>query len=713
MQTPEAEREPPGADSAVRSLAEELTRDFPNVHQMASNYIKGEIKSRTGIDVDPDKTYLHRFGSDGKYDGQAFTGFRHAGVPRRSLTLTETVLSNHFGKLNADHSYVLDGQAGVYSEGPSARNFGAHNEVKILPTTIRDIVWKSDFSTMAQRRFEDFWDKNLDRYRAAVKGSYLVSTVKQHDGKQLSDEGFQLAVDAAGMRSQDAANPSLADLQAAAPPRDPAIKISPLDIDGSTATDILQIERGGKKLLYVPGFEPPFHEFSNLPERYDWLRAQAGNDQRRSQLASHFSPSDGVDSSLKQLRDGTLSPLAINFAPSALGGAEVYRIKGDPFAYVAAAQKQRSLAHADTVTTSNWERIRDDALDIATTATGILAPIAVQSPPLRLIMAGLTAARLALATEKAVEGDTAEDRGDGRIQAAWAALDALTNFGVPKIGGDTAGAGSVAKEAEPGAPFFKPPRRVNGQIGYLSSPIDPPRLPEEPPVEGSGHWEHRRPSSEDIEQRLRLTESEAPVERPSGQDHPTGAGTADGRANARATINSKGLIEHTDFPILYRVDASPPDEIAVDGFFPSTDFQGVPPMLDGAPLITSETRAGADKVVSSLYSDSDRGHYYLYAFDADGLKAVSLLDNQRYEPIQLGRLLRRESVAGLRPIDLAEGAGEFAETHVESNVPVERIRLLETNDPHLQPRLQQALRNRAGQGKEGVPVTDFLPGGRA
>ncbi len=511
-------RESPGAAPAAQSLAQELKRDFPDLRQMASSYIKGEIKSRAGIDLDPDKTYLHRF-INAESDGRALTGWTHDGPPTRSQTLTDTVLSN-FGPHNRRQPGDLNALAGVYSEGPSAKHFGVHNEVRIRPSEIMDIVWDGDFSRTARRSLDTFWGKNQDRYRAAVKGAYLASAVKQRNDRKLSDEGFQLALEASGTGSANPAYAPLADLHAS-PPLRSDIRISALNINGSTASDILQIERGGKKLLYVPGSDQPFHEFASLQVRNNWVAAQGGDDLRRRELASHFSLYDrqdgftsGVDSSLKQLGDGTLSRSRILAPPLNLGV--------DPFTQVAAAQRARSLSDADTSIKSDSEVTRESWLsDLSAFSRtfGLMAPL---SPIVGGATAALGLARTGLGIDQAINGDTAEERKDGLAHAAWGAIDAATLFDAARAGGDADGVRSVAKEAETGPPSFNPPKQVNGRYGYPLGPDSAPKLPRMEAGDRSGHWELPILSSDDVERELHLPETEA-----RGHDM-SGVETADG-----------------------------------------------------------------------------------------------------------------------------------------------------------------------------------------
>jgi hypothetical protein len=213
-------------------------------------------------------------------------------------------------------------------------------------------------------------------------------------------------------------------------------------------------------------------------------------------------------------------------------------------------------------------------------------------------------------------------------------------------------------------------------------------------------------------------------------------------ALARGTVNSAHLIARTDFATLYRVDARNPEDIADTGLGQSTDFGGTQgySMLGGPALIASETRDGADAVRRSQFEDgagamqgSDNedspdamqwsddegglrsshspGHWYLYSIDAQGLRAASLLDNQRNAPQALSALLG-ENVAGRPPLELANGAGAFAETHVEPVTDARRVRLVDTNDPAFSNRLKEA-RQRYPDYVAGVPVTAFRMGGLA
>lgn len=126
--------------------------------------------------------------------------------------------------------------------------------------------------------------------------------------------------------------------------------------------------------------------------------------------------------------------------------------------------------------------------------------------------------------------------------------------------------------------------------------------------------------------------------------------------------NSRGFIERTHYgDYVYRADVSGPGP---EGFHNSEQFQGVRRMISGDNvLITSGSREGAIRFGDTEFG---RGHYRLYRIDAREVRGASLMENVRNSSSGATRAFG-QNVSQMRPIDIAEGAGEFEEVHIDNS----------------------------------------------
>ncbi|WCM24770.1 hypothetical protein NDK50_28730 [Paraburkholderia bryophila] len=147
-------------------------------------------------------------------------------------------------------------------------------------------------------------------------------------------------------------------------------------------------------------------------------------------------------------------------------------------------------------------------------------------------------------------------------------------------------------------------------------------------------------------------------------------------------INEAGMLEKSSFSTVYRVE--PPglrEEIAAHGFSPSHHFGGIQKMIQGDAIIVSETPEGARIFGNGEYGE---GHYDLYAIDARGFKGASLKDNvdhnTEFVAHETGRTA--EALKKLLPREVAEGALEFREAHIDAAAGrPNRLQLLERGVP--------------------------------
>lgn len=146
------------------------------------------------------------------------------------------------------------------------------------------------------------------------------------------------------------------------------------------------------------------------------------------------------------------------------------------------------------------------------------------------------------------------------------------------------------------------------------------------------------------------------------------------------TRNAKGLLERSDFPVLYRIDTRPPEVLlASNGFGPSRQVLGIEPMIEGDVLITSASLRASDFVLNhtSVPSAINSEKTYQYAIRADGVKAASWLENFKYLETPLEPPLAGSSFSlGLDEAHVAAGG-----------ITADRIYIIGSSDPDVERRL--------------------------
>ncbi|WP_156126722.1 hypothetical protein [Burkholderia sp. 9120] len=147
-------------------------------------------------------------------------------------------------------------------------------------------------------------------------------------------------------------------------------------------------------------------------------------------------------------------------------------------------------------------------------------------------------------------------------------------------------------------------------------------------------------------------------------------------------INEVGMLEKSSFSTVYRVERPGlREEIAAHGFSPSNHFGGIQKMIQGDAIIVSETPEGARIFGNGEYGE---GHYDLYAIDAKGYKGASLKDNVDYNTEFVAHETGRtaEALKKLPPREVAEGALEFIEAHIDAAAgQASKVHLLERGVP--------------------------------
>lgn len=429
--------------NAYQDVVNKIRKGYPQLYELAAGYLKLMIRTRYGLELNPDTTWFLRFDFAAS-SSETFTGWEHVGPPKEAKTLTAILLENFSAsdQLNAD---VLKLNAGIYTEGPTADHFGKNNEVRLLPEDFLNIVKESNFSHRFLRHLGDFWHTNAADFRTMCKGQFIALLGEERNA--LSEEGLQSVMLATLGDVNHLTTMSMEELERLFSDRG-ALSVSTFTLYGYIATDMILINGFNHKvILYMPSDGQNFFEFNNHNELKNWVVRQASQTDTREALASHFSLIDcqdsrlfsGVSTALERLGRHQWDTRYINDTPQ--------RINQDLFSWITAQAESRTMRDVETLTTCDGEILKDKILMSLKPAAEMANVVLVVLPgvgSLALFEIGVVQAELG--TYQAIYGDTEAQRDqgfghivDGGINALFGAAGVAENFGKKglDIGEDT------------------------------------------------------------------------------------------------------------------------------------------------------------------------------------------------------------------------------------------------------------------------------------
>ncbi|KNX76856.1 mannosyltransferase [Pseudomonas sp. 250J] len=408
--------------------------------------------------------------------GQLFPGNWAGTLPDGPLTIVE-----HLPEPGPfDNSARFSVFNGIFSRSTPAR-YDSTTHLPVDVEAMQQFIWNLDLHARFVTMLDEYWQKTSKTHPQSLQISFIAACNKQVQEGSLSDAGRQLAWQAAGLM-----------------PSASGLEIRPLNVYGYAATDIIQIADPAhpQVLLYLPGNSSPFHEFDGMNALKDWFAEQCRDSEKRQRLRQYFKLADtpdgldfsGLDTALDGLgtypRFHTRSPNRPGFTvdgpwpPRDYVNYKAHKysplIEGDLFEALTLRQRKRSYADADFLITSKTQVTKARWRDYLVTSINLLAPLALVVPELIPLLAVGGIAQFGLGIDQAINGKTPEDKAGGVSNIEFGLLNAAP---LPLL---------LATRPQilfPGKNWrFVTPTRVNDQLGYSLSPMDPPRLPEEDPA---------------------------------------------------------------------------------------------------------------------------------------------------------------------------------------------------------------------------------------
>ncbi|WP_411381611.1 glycosyltransferase family 32 protein [Pseudomonas sp. MPB26] len=491
--------------------------DFMTPEKEMSEILSGELKHRWNANVDPDNTYLVTFKGSGRTESDVV----------EKVTLTQATLKNrqdvpiednknwfqkvgqYFSPMVFTYNKVEEAvesshtEQGIYRAPTTSTGlpYSASTRLDIPVADFKALIWDTDRTRLYKNTLSAFWEKHTDSYTALSKLSYVKAVKLQSLNGSLGPEETKLALRVMGPFAQkpwteldveDFTNRTL---------QDPSLDIGLVSVNGMKSTDLLCVtdKKTRLTLLYIPGNSSPLHRFDNPEQMGLWLAKQAADPLKRAALMTHFSLgdqadkvfSDGVHQSLQGLGAWSEAQESEGFSFSNVNDwsperyIKVDPLSGDPFQKIMTRQMSRSFSDADNAIVSDSDYTKTkitQGVEEAAKVALFMTPLALVMPEVAL---ALDAFYLAAGSVQAGIGidDVVKGKSTGADRIVFGVLNAMPPL-VTHGGGSLAkalkpeseGAAQSSQLTNPTRPFFKPPQRVNGQIGYPMGPVSPPAV---------------------------------------------------------------------------------------------------------------------------------------------------------------------------------------------------------------------------------------------
>lgn len=255
-----------GEVRAVLDRARQYLRAWPDVHAIARATAEAYLLEHTGLHLDPDQVWWNVF--DTAVGAPTFTGWRHAGPPLSSVTFTELLIQRFEGGFEQAPD-ALPVYAGFYDQGPGARQYGEHNQVRLDAQKVMDDLWAMDFARIVRQRTERFWDEQGNDFVALAKVRLLA------DIDDALDRGELAVLDRLHLRQYLGLDPlrpvTLAALQAGIVPG--ILNVRQFALGGQAHLLLLQAG-DGRLVLYTPTTVRPLKGFVDYQGLLAWVHEQ-------------------------------------------------------------------------------------------------------------------------------------------------------------------------------------------------------------------------------------------------------------------------------------------------------------------------------------------------------------------------------------------------------------------------------------------------------
>ncbi|MDH4549658.1 DUF6543 domain-containing protein [Pseudomonas sp. BN607] len=387
---------------SLAQVAQRLLGQFPDLHGLARQAAGHVLRRQLGYWLDPDGLYWHEFQS-ATSSSLSFTGWRHSGPPRRSLTFTELVIQRYSPQQQASAD-ELSTYGGFYRVDASHAVYDERNEVRLDPQHVLKAFWRLDFagrytemlSTFRARHGEDYCVLARARFIAAV-GQAGLSEPERHELMAVTLAAPALPTTVHALRlAREASTQS---------------GWNALVIGGISAKLMfLRKLKTGRLCLYLADVQAVVQVFDARHAFQEWMADQAATTVGRERLVRLFVGDGVLAQALRPRLRNYFKLLAQSRGDTAILGQP---IEGDLFVRLRDAVMDDLTSDAHERLTTNAQLRKADWLAGVQAASFVIAPMAPFGWPVILASLGLGTASLVLHLDRAINGK------QGWRTAAW------------------------------------------------------------------------------------------------------------------------------------------------------------------------------------------------------------------------------------------------------------------------------------------------------
>ncbi|MBA1202396.1 hypothetical protein G7009_11595 [Pseudomonas capeferrum] len=379
---------------------------FPDLQGLARQAAGHVLRRQLGYWLDPDQVHWHEFATAAS-SGSSYTGWRHRGPPRRSLTLTELVMQR-FSPHQQDNADLLMNYGGFYRVDGSHALYDERNELRLAPLAVLEMFWGMDFSTQYAKRLETFRQACGEDYCVLARARFIAAVTTSMLGE--SDRAQLLAhalIDSNMPISLQALQRSRGTTSFEG--------WRVLTLAGITARNLLQLTlKSGTHCLYLADEHAALVVLDNSDAVQAWLREMVGNAQDRERLMRLFVGDDFQARAMRTRLESIFDQLSGSAAYPRSG---TLPITGDLFVHLREQVMNTLVNNAHEGLTSNAELAKAKWLAGLRTAGMLIAPMTPGGWPVALTSLGIGVGTLALHLDRAINGKSA-----WRTGAWWAVL---------------------------------------------------------------------------------------------------------------------------------------------------------------------------------------------------------------------------------------------------------------------------------------------------
>lgn len=389
---------------AVMAKARGYLEAWPDLYKLARKTAGEYLLKHTGKPLDPDRVWWNVF--DGAASAPTFTGWRHSGPPKQSMTFTQ-LLIHRFNDGFQVAPDVLPVYGGFYNRGSGAREYGQHNEVQLEPGKVMGDLWAMDFASLLAQRTERFWHEHGDDFPLLAKVRLLASL------DEAVNQGALMPSDRQRLRAWlgvGQGGVTLTQLQMPTPAH--AFHIRHYLATGGGHLITLRAD-DGRTVLYCPGTEWLPRAFANHGDLVHWLSRHLRSREAFDALFRVHQQSGA------EAHQQAMSNLLKRFGPAeapAWPFGVGRRVTGDLFAEMRDWAKT-DLAVSHTMAVSNADLRKSLWRGYLGAFLGVFGGFPVLAWPLGLVVLGAGVARLSLDIDAAVRARSVVERTQAVISA--------------------------------------------------------------------------------------------------------------------------------------------------------------------------------------------------------------------------------------------------------------------------------------------------------